>query len=103
LAVVLPVARLPAQILAPLSPAAPTAAALSIVDQASSPHEAVAIPLAHEQAGARPGPRSSGAAPDPLVPVSLALCGANGSIASGVGGMRSHAFKVERARPCSLM
>jgi hypothetical protein len=65
LTIILSVPRLSAEVLAPLSPTAASAAALTIVDQMPTPFAVVASPL---------GPRTSRAAlycagPDPLVPV----------------------------------
>jgi hypothetical protein len=45
LAIVLPVARLAAHVRSPLSPAAATAATLSIVDQSLRPYEVVSVPF----------------------------------------------------------
>jgi len=65
LAIVLPVPRLAAEALAPLSPATAPAAALTIIDQMPTSLQSSGLPLL---AFSRTGPRGC-AAPDPLVPV----------------------------------
>jgi hypothetical protein len=64
LTVVLPIARLPAEILAPLPTTTATAAALTIVDQIPTSLRSVSKPLRLWQAG-----RRACASSDPLVPV----------------------------------
>jgi len=66
LAIILPVARLPAEVPPPaLSPATASAATLSIVDQMPTSLRSVFKPLRLRQAGLRQGRHSS----DPLVPI----------------------------------